>query len=259
MTWVAVAVGGGAVVGGLLSSSAAKSAANTQANSANAANQLQWNMFQQQQENQKPWLQAGTGALGQLTTLTGPGGEFSQPLSMSSLQTDPGFAFRMQQGQEALDRSGAARGMTLSGAQVRGLTDYGQGQGSQEYQNAWNRAMSDRSTRFGQLASMAGLGQAANAQMGQMGMQTAGQMGNNITGAGAAQAAGQVGSANAWTSALNTGLNGWQQYNMLQSMNGGGYGGSGGYGYGYTGNNANPYGTTGNIGTGGAWASAVPQ
>lgn len=218
MSWIAVAIGGGAIVGGLLSSNAAKSAAQTQANAANAANQTQWNMFQQQQENQAPWLEAGKGALGQLTSLTGPGGQWSQPLSMSDLQIDPGFAFRMQQGIDALNRSGAARGMTLSGAQVRGLTDYGQGMGSQEYQNAWNRAMSDRSTRFGQLASIAGLGQAANAQIGQMGMQTAGQIGNNLTSAGAAQAAGQIGSSNAWTNALNTGLNTWQQYNMMNQM-----------------------------------------
>jgi hypothetical protein len=222
MSGVATAIAGSAIVGGLLSSNAAKSAAQTQANAANAANAQQWAMFQQQQANQQPWLDAGKGALGQLTSLTGPGGEFSTPLSQSSVQMDPGFAFRMQQGREALDRSGAARGMTLSGAQVRGLTDYGQGMGSQEYQNAWNRAMSDRSTRFGQLASLAGLGQASNAQVGQMGMQTAAQMGNNITGAGAVQAAGQIGSANAWSNALNTGLNGWQQYNLLNSMNGGG-------------------------------------
>jgi len=219
MSWIAVAVGGASLIGGILSSNASKSAAQTQANAANAANQMQWNMFQQQQENQKPWLEAGKGALGQLTTLTGPGGQWSQPLSMSDLQMDPGFAFRMQQGMDALNRSGAASGMTLSGAQVRGAEDYGQGLGSQEYGAAWNRAMSDRSTRFGQLASMAGLGQAANAQIGQMGMQTAGQMGNNMTSAGAAQAAGQVGSANAWTNALNTGLNTWQQYNMMNSMN----------------------------------------
>lgn len=218
MAWVAVAVGGASLIGGYLSSNAASNAAQTQANSANAANAQQWAMFQQQQQNQQPWMDAGKGALGQLTTLTGPGGDWSKPLSSSDIQMDPGFAFRMQQGQQALDRSGAARGMTLSGQQVQGLTDYGQNMGSQEYGAAWNRAMSDRSTRFGQLASLAGLGQASNAQVGQMGMQTAGQIGNNLTSAGAATAAGQIGSANAWTNALNTGINGWQQYNMLNSM-----------------------------------------
>jgi len=218
MSGVATAIAGSAVLGAVMSSNASKSAAQTQTNAANAANAQQWAMFQQQQQNQQPWTDAGKGALGQLTSLTGPGGQWSQPLSASEVQMDPGFAFRMQQGMDALNRSGAAKGMTLSGAQVRGAQDYGQGLGSQEYQNAWSRAMGDRSTRFGQLASLAGLGQASNAQVGQMGMQTAGQIGNNLTSAGAAQAAGQVGSANAWTNALNTGINGWQQYNMLNSM-----------------------------------------
>ncbi len=52
---------------------------------------------------------------------------------------DPGYKWRMEQGQEAQERSAAARGMTMSGAQSKALQDYSQGLASQEYGVAYNR------------------------------------------------------------------------------------------------------------------------
>lgn len=293
MTWVAVAVGGATLVSGILGSNAASSAARAQTNAANNANQLQWNMFQQQQANQQPWLQTGSAALGQLSYglglngignfdyqqyikdhmlndpmnpqapggmitvndaykdfvnkfggvngpeaskyfgQSGPGfGALSHNFTMADYQADPGFQFRLDQGMKALERSGAARGMSLSGAQMRGVQDYAQGSASQEYGNAYNRFMNNRSQQFNQLASVAGLGQTANGQLGGMAMNTAGVMGNNMLGAGNAQAANAIAQGNTWSNAINTGLNTWQQYNMLNQMQNGGSGGALPAGYG---------------------------
>jgi hypothetical protein len=52
---------------------------------------------------------------------------------------DPGYKFRLQQGQEALDASAAASGGMNSGAQMKALMEYGQNLGSQEFQNAYSR------------------------------------------------------------------------------------------------------------------------
>lgn len=52
---------------------------------------------------------------------------------------DPGYKFRLEEGQKALDRSAAAKGMLLSGAQIQATNDYNQGMASQEYGNWWNR------------------------------------------------------------------------------------------------------------------------
>ena len=52
---------------------------------------------------------------------------------------DPGYAFRLSQGVKALDTSAARKGALQSGAQQKALLEYGQNQGSQEYQNAYNR------------------------------------------------------------------------------------------------------------------------
>lgn len=52
---------------------------------------------------------------------------------------DPGYQFRLQQGQEALDNSAAQKGSLHSGAQQKALMAYGQNLASQEYQNAYKR------------------------------------------------------------------------------------------------------------------------
>ena len=56
-----------------------------------------------------------------------------------NMNEDPGMAFRMQQGQKALDASAANAGNLHSGAQQKALLAYGQNQGSQEFGNAYNR------------------------------------------------------------------------------------------------------------------------
>lgn len=61
-----------------------------------------------------------------------------QKNALADFQTTPGYQFRLQQGINALDNSAASRGMVLSGAQARGISDYGQNTASQEYGNYIN-------------------------------------------------------------------------------------------------------------------------
>lgn len=55
--------------------------------------------------------------------------------------SDPSYQFRLQQGQQALERSAAAKGMLGSGNILQALQDYGQGAASQEFQNQYNRLL----------------------------------------------------------------------------------------------------------------------
>lgn len=73
MTWVAVAVAGGAIVGGVITSQGAKSAANTQADAAMNAAQLTQNQWQTINQQEQPFMQGGYGALNQLNYLLGIG------------------------------------------------------------------------------------------------------------------------------------------------------------------------------------------
>lgn len=52
---------------------------------------------------------------------------------------DPSYAWRFGQGQQAVERSMAAKGMLNSGNFLTALTDYGQGQASTEYANQFSR------------------------------------------------------------------------------------------------------------------------
>lgn len=89
-------------------------------------------------------------------------------------QDDPSYQFRLAEGQKALERSAAARGTLLGGGTLKALTNYGQNAASQEYQSAFNRALSSfganqsaRQQRLGTLSSLAGMGATAAGQMGQ--------------------------------------------------------------------------------------------
>lgn len=201
---IAAAIVGGAVVGGVASNMAAGEAADAQKDAANAANATELAMFNQNRLDMQPWRDAGATALGQMTTGTKAGGEFNRDFSLADFNKDPGYEFRMKEGQRALDASAAARGGALSGAAIKGATRYGQDFGSNEYQNAYNRFNNDRTQRFNRLASLAGVGQTATRDVAQMGAQTASNVANNQIGAGNAQASSYMGKANAINSTAST-------------------------------------------------------
>jgi hypothetical protein len=245
MCIVAGAVGA-AAVGGVIAGEASKKAAKTQAKAADRAAQLQQQQFERQIELQAPWRQAGERALTKLE-----GASDYTPFGQAQFQADPGYAFRLSEGQKALDRQAAARGGLISGGALRAATRYGQEMGSQEYTNAFNRYQTERQARLGPLQSLAGVGQSAVNQLGQAGQQYATNAGEALTSGAAARASGYVGAANALTGALGTGLNFYQnqQYmnkfapqNAPSTGGGGSYGGGGGYGGGGSyGGNSDPY------------------
>lgn len=96
---------------------------------------------------------AGTMALG---ALANP--EFQAQITQSDIQMDPGFEFRMKEGQKALERSAAARGGLGSGGTLKALTRYAQGVASDEYQRAFERFRTDRNDRFQRMTNLAGIG-----------------------------------------------------------------------------------------------------
>lgn len=231
MPWMAVATIGSALLG----SSAARGAAGAQADAATAqaeaqreaariSAESQERMFNKQVELQAPWREAGINALNRLRTAS----EYT-PFGMTQFQADPGYAFRLSEGQKALENSAAARGGLLSGNTGKALIGYGQNMGSQEYQNAFNRYQAERSATLNPLQSLAGVGQTATnalsgaaGQLGQGLAGTYGNLGQGLSSAygnlGNAQASGIVGGANAITSGLGTYLNYQQGNNLINAL-----------------------------------------
>jgi hypothetical protein len=207
-------VAGSALAGGLIAANGAKSAANTQAASADRAADLTWQQYQQTREDQAPWRAAGTAALSSLTGGLQPGGEYMRPFSMADYQADPGYAFRLSEGEKGIERASAARGSRYSGATLKALARFNSDQASQEYGKAYDRYNNDVSTRFNRLASVAGIGQTAVNQTAAAGAQAVGQVGQAIQDAGTARASGYVGTGNAINGALGQVGN----YVALQSL-----------------------------------------
>lgn len=204
--------------------SATKSAASQAAASANYAMELQKaiadrqidtqkEMFYKNVEMQEPWRAAGVNALNQMQAgAYALPGEFKAKTALPgaftgkvNMMADPGYQFRLSEGLKALDRQAAARGGLISGSALKGAQRYGQDYASGEYQNAYNRALTEYQSRvqqsqmgygremdaynaalqragtgYNRLASQAGLGQTTVGQLGQAGQQMAGAIGNAL-------------------------------------------------------------------------------
>jgi hypothetical protein len=215
---------GSNVIAGLYGGNAARNAAQAQMDAANQANELAYRIYQQNRADQMPFMASGAAALEGVMGGLQPGGRFTREFSPEDLARgqDPGYAFRMSEGMKALERSAASRGGLLSGATMKGIQRYGQDMASQEYQNAFNRFQINRGNQLNPLLSIAGLGQTSTGQAGQQATNYANMAGSNITGAGNANAAGQIGQANALTSGiaggLGQGINFYQNQQILNRL-----------------------------------------
>ena len=203
---VAAAVIGSAVVGAAGSAYAGKQAgkaAKTQAASADQASQIQWDMYDQTRKDLDPYKQAGATSLSQMMGQMTPDGYFNQTYTGQDIYSDPSYQFRLQQGQDAIQSSAAAKGGLLTGATLKALQNYGQDAASQEYGNAYNRFNADQTNRYNRLSNLVGIGQNAAAQVGNAGAQTAQAVANNTMAGANSIAAGQVASANNWANTAN--------------------------------------------------------
>jgi len=227
---IAAAIAGSAVVGAYATNKAAsaqagaaRDAANAQLQASQESNALQQRMYEEGVARQQPFLQGGTEDYNRLRSLMSGGPSASQQF----LQMDPGYGFRLSEGQKALDRQAAARGGLISGAALKAAQRYGQEYASNEFGNAYNR-----------LAGLAQIGPSSAGVMNTLGQNYAnaanqntmagGQaMGQGYMGAANARASGYIGGVNALTGGLGQYLNYSQNQQLLSQLQGGG-----GYSYG---------------------------
>jgi hypothetical protein len=132
---------------------------------------LQRELFNKQVENLKSFKDAGEKGQARLMDLMGlsdnktapgygsattafkvegfdPKTLFNEFVETEKTEADPGYAFRLAEGQKALERSTAASRGLQSGAALKAATRYGQEMGSQEYQNAFARSQASTAAAF---------------------------------------------------------------------------------------------------------------
>lgn len=181
-------------------------------------------------------------------------GEYQAQQFQFDPNQDPGAAYRMQQGQQAVQTGAAAQGTGLSGSTLKQLQKMGQEMGSQEYGAAYNRFNQDRQAglqgyqqnmnrandiwgqqkdlytmgnqqqmqRYGQAQNLGNYGQTAAQNMSNL----ASDYGSNLAGLygtqGQIKAGGRVAAANS----INQGIGGAANTGMdaltLQGLMGGG-------------------------------------
>jgi hypothetical protein len=209
----------------------ANKASSTQAGAAAAAGERSDRQFDisrddqlkqlaQQREDSTPYREAGYKSLAQLMAGTAPGGEFAQEYQRGSFEADPGYKFRLEQGEAGLNREAAANGSKYSGAALKALARFNSGLASQEYGNFDARQNQQqalfegsKTNRFNRLASLAQTGQTANqalanngqqvnSNIAQLGNANENRVGNYMTDAAEARASGYV----ATGKAINSGI-----------------------------------------------------
>ncbi len=203
---------GSAVVGGAMQGRASSNAARAQERASERDRALQEKMFERQVELQEPFRQLGLQNLNRLAGLYGEGGAYANAPGMGEIQMDPGYGFRFGEGMKALERSAAARGGLLSGSMLKGAQRYGQEMGSQEFQNAYARAMDQRARVTNALSGIGGIGPTAASTIGGAAQNYAQGAGQAIQMGGQARASGYIGRANALSNALSQGAMGYGMY-----------------------------------------------
>lgn len=223
----------GAVGSSVIGADAAGDAADAQSAAARDTNATNKYIFDKQVELQEPFRDAGLTANSRLMQLMGlstggaDNGSLMQTFNADAMYSDPGYQFRLGEGMKGVENSAAAQGGLLSGAALKAIQKYGQDYASNEYGNAYNRFNSDQTNKYNRLAGLVNTGMGATNQISN----AAGQYGQNVASTnsalGNAQAAGSIGQANAWTSGINTAINGYTQNQLMKAIQGGGS--SGGY------------------------------
>jgi hypothetical protein len=175
-------------------------------------------MFNQTVANERPFMQAGQGATGQLNYLLGTGkpgeggtaanagaaggfGSLNAPFTADTFkQYSPAYQFQLQQGgQGVLNQASSSQG-ALSGSALKDLMSFNQNFANTSFNNAFNQYQTQQSNVFGRLANIAGLGQAAASNQATGASTFGGNIGSAISNVGTAQAGGIVGATNSLSS-----------------------------------------------------------
>lgn len=120
-----------------------------------------------------PFLQAGGAGTAAYADATGANGQAGQDRARTNFQTDPGYNFQVQQGDENILRNAARTGALNSGGTNIDLLNYGQGKAQEQYGNYINRLQPflslGNSAATGSAGVSTGLGNTLNNSYGTQG------------------------------------------------------------------------------------------
>jgi hypothetical protein len=219
----AIAIAGAAVVGAGATMIAGSKAAKAQKQAADQATAEQRREYEQDRTDLAPYRAVGTSALDKLSKAYGLNGNAVVTGSPTNADgsanadayggffTSPGYEFRRDEGVKAVQRSQVARGALGSGATMKAIERYAEGNAASEY-GAW----SDR------LMQMAGIGQNATNTTVAAGQNAATNISNNLIASGNARASSYSNAGSAINSGLNNVMSAYLMQNMFKAAPAGG-------------------------------------
>jgi hypothetical protein len=187
---------------------AAQSAAAGQMEATRYAADQQREMFNLINEQQKPYREAGYGALTRIGEML-PG--LTAPVSREEILGLPGYRFAIEQGVGATrqNMNVGSPGSNVDRASQKFATDYTLG-------TAMPQVIAQRQNIYNTLAGIAGIGQTGQTQVNQAGTTAAGNIGQAAIGGATAIGAGQIGAANAYANAYGNAGNSAMMYALLK-------------------------------------------
>lgn len=181
MPAAAVVAGGAGILGSYLGAKeqgkAADRASAAQERSAQMGIEEQRRQFDALQQLMSPFVNAGTGALGQQQALLGLSGNQAQQDAINNIANSSEFQTYLDQGQNAIRQNASATGGLRGGNTQAALAQFSP--------QLLNQMITQR---YANLGGITALGQNAAAGVGNAGMQTAGNIGNLYQSIGNAQA-----------------------------------------------------------------------
>lgn len=224
------AIIGSSVIGAGASIYGANKAADAQREAAANAMGLQREMFDRTMGEAHgaldPFITTGKSALTSLAQFYGltlpdgsPGGEAVSENALEAFRRSPDYAFARDEGIKALTATRAGAGLLHSGNYLRDLSTFSSGLASQNLGNYLGRLLSLSESGRGAATSLAGA-------ITGVGTNAGNSLANLALAGGQATASGIVGSTNAITGGISSGVNNLMLYNLMNKGSGSVYSGS---------------------------------
>lgn len=239
---VALAIGASTAISAGASAIGGSSAAGAQtsaAGKATAAQQAMYNqgldwehqIYQDSEDRLQPWVATGQQAETMLGNFISTAGTTPFSMTQDQLEQTPGYQFNLAQGEKAVTNSNAARGLGTSGNALKEAATYASGLAQNTYGQQYAMYQDNLNQIYNRLMGVSTGGQNAATSVGNTGaglatsamsggVQTGQNIGNNMIGAGNAQAAAIMGPTNA----ISGGANSAGQYAMTNQLIKGMYG-----------------------------------
>lgn len=235
---IAAAIGAiGSIGGSIIQSNAAGNAADDakQASAANNATTL--GIYNSNKTNAQSYINNGTAASNQQAALLGLGGDQAAASNaFTKYLGSTGYNFQLGEGMKAVNNNYATSGALDSGAALKSINNYAQGQASNAFQ-----------TYFGNLGGLSTTGMSASNGLAGVGTNVSAQIASNNNNAASAAGNAAISQGNAFSNGLGSAIN-----SLNSSSYGGGGSGAGGWGNGSTSNFAVQPGMSSSSGSG--WA-----